>query len=97
MRISDWSSDVCSSDLLSPMFADNLAALPPALIITADIDPLRDDGARYARKLNDAGVRAKYINYEGMPHGFFFIPRIASAANEGIAEISKEILTLAKR
>ncbi|HET8883008.1 MAG TPA: alpha/beta hydrolase [Solimonas sp.] len=86
-----------SDPLLSPMFAENIAALPPALIITADIDPLRDDGARYARKLADAGVRTRYINYPGMPHGFFFIPRIAAAANEGIAEISKEILALAQR
>jgi acetyl esterase len=82
--------------LLSPWFAENPSALPPALIITADIDPLRDDGARFARKLNDAGVRARYINYLGMPHGFFFIPRIAAAAKEGIAEISKEIVGLAK-
>lgn len=83
--------------LLSPLFAENLAALPPALILTADIDPLRDDGARFARKLKDAGVRSRYVNYLGMPHGFFFIPRIAAAAKEGIAEISKEIASLAKR
>jgi acetyl esterase len=82
--------------LLSPMFAENPAALPPALIITADIDPLRDDGARYARKLADAGVRTRYINYPGMPHGFFFMPRICAAASEGIAEISREISALAK-
>lgn len=80
--------------LLSPMFAENLAALPPALIITADIDPLRDDGVRYARKLADAGVRSRHVNYPGMPHGFFFMPRICSAAAEGIAEISKEIAAL---
>ena len=83
--------------LLSPLFAENLAALPPALILTADIDPLRDDGARYARKLADAGVRTRYINYPGMPHGFFFIPRIAAAAKEGTAEICKEIAGVGKR
>ncbi|MES2488147.1 MAG: alpha/beta hydrolase [Pseudomonadota bacterium] len=83
--------------LLSPWFAENPSALPPALIITADIDPLRDDGARYARKLSDAGVRARYINYPRMPHGFFFIPRLAYAAKEGINEISKEIAALAKQ
>lgn len=83
--------------LLSPIFAENPAALPPALILTADVDPLRDDGARYARKLSEAGVRTKYVNYPGMPHGFFFIPRIAAAAAEGVTEISRALTTLAKR
>ena len=82
--------------LLSPMFAENLASLPPALILTADIDPLRDDGARYAQKLNAAGVKARYVNYPGMPHGFFFMPRICKAALQGIDEISREITSLAR-
>ena len=82
--------------LLSPMFAENLPEQPPALILTADIDPLRDDGARYARKLADAGVPTRYVNYPGMPHGFFFIPRICSAAAEGRAEIVKALAALAR-
>jgi len=83
--------------LISPMFAENLADLPPTLIVTADIDPLRDDGARYARKLADAGVPTRYVNYPGMPHGFFFIPRICASAAEGRAEIVRAITALAKR
>ena len=82
--------------LLSPLYAENHAALPPALIITADLDPARDDGARYARKLADAGVRVRHLNYEGAPHGFLFIPRICKAAKEALAEISAEITTLSK-
>jgi acetyl esterase len=80
--------------LLSPLYAENHAALPPALIITADLDPARDDGVRYAHKLSDAGVRIRYLNYEGAPHGFFFIPRICSAAKEALAEISAELSAL---
>lgn len=86
-----------TNPLLSPMFAENLADLPPAFIVTADIDPLRDDGVRFARKLTDAGVKARHVNYLGMPHGFFFTPRICASATEGIAEISKEILAQARR
>ena len=82
--------------LLSPLFAENAAQLPPALIITADIDALRDDGANFARKLQTAGVRARYINYLGMPHGFFFIPKICPPAFEGIAEITAELHSLAR-
>lgn len=84
--------------LLSPMFAENGAALPRALILTADVDPLRDDGPRFARKLVEAGVQVKYVNYPGMPHGFFFIPRLCrESAYDGIATISREIASLGKR
>jgi acetyl esterase len=83
--------------LVSPMFAENAAALPRALILTADVDPLRDDGPRFARKLSDAGVKVKYVNYPGMPHGFFFIPRLCSKqVYDGIGVISKEIASLGK-
>jgi acetyl esterase len=82
--------------LLSPLYAENLAALPPALIITADLDPARDDGARYARKLADAGVRVRHVNYEGAPHAFFFMPRICAAAKEALAQISAEISALGR-
>ena len=58
------------------------------------LDPARDDGARYARKLSDAGVRVRYLNYDGTPHAFFFMPRICRAANEALAEISAEISAL---
>ncbi|MBK9475950.1 MAG: alpha/beta hydrolase [Tetrasphaera sp.] len=59
--------------LLSPLFG-RLDALPPALIQTADLDPIRDDGVRYADALRSAGVAVRLTNYLGVPHGFAQFP-----------------------
>ncbi|MEA4811854.1 MAG: alpha/beta hydrolase [Anaerolineaceae bacterium] len=55
---------------VSPLLADDLSGLPPALVINAECDPLVDDGLMYAKKLRDAGVQVKSILYQGMPHAF---------------------------
>ena len=64
--------------LLSPLFG-RLDGLPPALVQTADLDPIRDDGIRYAAALRDAGVPTRLTNYLKMPHGFAFMPGAAPA------------------
>jgi len=64
--------------LLSPLFG-RLEGLPPALVQTADLDPIRDDGIRYAAALREAGVPARLTNYLRMPHGFAYMPGAAPA------------------
>lgn len=54
-----------------PRLANDLSGLPPATVMTAGFDPLRDDGAAYARRLEDADVPVTYRNYDDMIHGFF--------------------------
>lgn len=70
---------------LAPIEADDLAGLPPALVITAGFDPLRDGGELYARRLHDAGVPTEHVRYDGMIHGFFAFPQIFDTAREAIA------------
>lgn len=59
------------SPLASPIEQTDLSNLCPALVVTAGFDPLRDEGALYARRLGDAGVPVRYRCYDDMVHGFF--------------------------
>ena len=60
---------------LSPLLAADVAGLPPAFVLTAGYDPLRDEGRAYANRLIDAGVKTTYVNYPGTIHGFFSLTR----------------------
>jgi acetyl esterase len=60
---------------LSPLLAKDFTGLPPAVVLTAGYDPLRDEGRAYANRLIDAGVKTTYVNYPGTIHGFFSLTR----------------------
>jgi acetyl esterase len=75
----------------SPLLAPDLRDLPPALIITAECDPLRDEAEAYARRLEDSGVPVRYTSYKGMVHPFFSWQGGVRQAHEAIAEIAAAV------
>lgn len=72
----------------SPLLASNLSHLPPALVITAEFDPLRDQGKAYAEALVEAGTQARNITYPGQIHTSFAAVGVLPTANEARQEIA---------
>jgi acetyl esterase len=75
----------------SPLRAPSLAGLPPALIVTAGFDPLRDEGEVYARRLREAGVRVDAVCYGGMVHGFVGMGRLIETGNRAVAHVGASL------
>ncbi|MDA9504714.1 acetyl hydrolase [Bradyrhizobium sp. CCBAU 11386] len=71
----------------SPARAENLAGLPPAYVLTAGADPLRDEGNEYAARLKQAGVPVTYKHFPGQFHGFFTMGKLLPQANVAVSEI----------
>jgi acetyl esterase/lipase len=81
-----------TDELVSPLLAKTVDALPEAVILTAQADALRDDGILYAQRLRSAGVAVQLTNYLGMPHGFLSMPRLCrAAASQAILEIASAL------
>ena len=68
---------------VSPLRAPSLAGLPPALVITAGYDPLRDEGRSYAFRLQQEGTLADLVEFGGMLHGFLSSPMLLHGARRG--------------
>jgi acetyl esterase len=68
---------------VSPLRARSLAGLPPALVITAGYDPLRDEGRAYASRLHQEGTQADLVEFGGMLHGFLSSPMLLHGARRG--------------
>ena len=71
----------------SPARATTLAGLPPAYVLTAGADPLRDEGDEYAERLKQAGVAVTYRHFPGQFHGFFTMGRLLPQANVAASDI----------
>lgn len=76
---------------LAPLRAKSLAGLPPAYVVTAGFDVLRDEGRAYAEALRAAGVRVEYVNYDGMIHGFFNLQGALDVARDAVKAASKAL------
>lgn len=75
----------------SPLLHPDLAALPPALVVTATLDPLHDDGEAYAGRLAAAGVAVRHTDHARAVHGFLSFPGVCRAADRALAEICAEL------
>jgi acetyl esterase len=75
----------------SPLRAHDLSRLPPAVVVTAEYDPLRDEGRAYARRLREAGVAVTSHHYADMAHPFFAFVNVLQRSDEAVARVAQQI------
>jgi acetyl esterase len=75
----------------SPLLSKDLTRLPPALIITAECDPLCDEGEAYGKRLSDAGVAVTYTCYPGMIHPFFSLSGVIPQAFDALQQVADAV------
>lgn len=75
----------------SPLRAVELTGVAPALLITAEADPLRDEAEAYAERLRAAGVQVELHRYAGMTHGFIRMGAVVDQAGEGIDQVAEAL------
>ena len=81
--------------LVAPLLAPDVSGLPPAVVVTAEFDPLRDEGEAYATKLKNAGVPVRFKKFDGVVHEFFGLAGAVGKAKEALKFVAggiKEIL-----
>lgn len=78
----------------APLRAERFEGLPPAVVVTAEYDPLRDEGEAYARRLADAGVPVRLLHYDGMVHGFLRRYRLLDRGRPALEEICAALRAL---
>ncbi|SNQ46628.1 Acetyl esterase [Frankia canadensis] len=86
-------SDRASPDA-SPGLVGDLAGLPPAVVVVAEYDPLRDESLAYARRLADAGVETTVYRYHSMAHGFFSLVGALDTAVDAVRSVSAAIVDM---
>lgn len=74
---------------VSPLLADDLSGLPRTLVLTAEFDPLRDEGEEYAAALARAGVPTQVVRYDGLIHGFIGMSHVVERAVRAVDESAR--------
>ena len=79
---------------VAPLRAPDLSRLPPAFVVLAEYDPLRDEVLRYAERLEESGVEVTLLRYDDQPHGFFGFVNIYPTGNVAVADVGARLRAL---